>query len=86
MNCEPNVVYGMYSGLALLMDVYRPETPNGYGIVYINGSGWHAPLAYSAEALKETPLGMPYIQAMQRGGIEVFEHISRRGRAMAPGR
>ena len=27
---DRNVVYGMYSGLALLMDVYRPAQPNGY--------------------------------------------------------
>ena len=32
---ERNVVFGMYSGLALLMDVYYPENPNGYGIVFI---------------------------------------------------
>lgn len=72
MPCEANVVYGMYSGLALLMDVYRPDAPNGYGIVYINGSGWHMPMAYSSEALKETPLGMPYIEAMQSAGYTVF--------------
>jgi hypothetical protein len=27
---EKNVVYGMYSGLALLMDVHQPVSPNGY--------------------------------------------------------
>jgi acetyl esterase/lipase len=31
-NVERNVVYGMHSGLALLMDVYRPEHPKGYGV------------------------------------------------------
>lgn len=72
MSREANVVYGMHSGLALLMDVYRPETQNGHGIVYINGSGWHSPLAYSAEALKETPLGLPYIEAMAYSGYTVF--------------
>jgi len=69
---EKNVVYGMYSGLALLMDVYRPERSKGHGIVYINGSGWHAPFAYDAGQLKETPLGMSYIDAMQDGGYTVF--------------
>jgi acetyl esterase/lipase len=72
MDVERNVVYGMVSGLALLMDVYRPEAPNGYGIVYVNGSGWHAPLAYDAVPLKETPLGMPYIHAMRDAGYAVF--------------
>ncbi|MEO8129340.1 MAG: hypothetical protein ABJF23_11245 [Bryobacteraceae bacterium] len=36
---ESNVLYGMYSGLALLMDVYHPANPNGYGVVFISGSG-----------------------------------------------
>src|SRR5262249_19905327 len=50
---DKNVVYGMYSGLALLMDVYHAEKPNGYGVVWINGSGWNAPLAWDAPALKD---------------------------------
>ena len=49
---DKNVVYGMHSGLALLMDVYRPDAPNGFGLVVIPGSGWEAPLDYSAEQLK----------------------------------
>ena len=40
---ESNVIYGMYSGLALLMEVYYPEQSNGYGVVFISGSGWNAP-------------------------------------------
>ena len=40
-----DVVYAMRGGLAMLMDVYAPERPNGHGIVFIAGSGWHAPLA-----------------------------------------
>ena len=50
---ERNIVYGMYSGLALLMDVHYPDRPNGYGIVCIPGSGWNAPLGYDALPLKE---------------------------------
>ena len=49
---ETNVVYGMYSGLALLMDVHRPENPNGYGIIVIPGSGWHASMSLDAGGLK----------------------------------
>ena len=30
---ERNVIYGMYSGLALVMDVYYPEQPNGYAVL-----------------------------------------------------
>ncbi len=50
---DNNVVYGMYSGLALLMDVHHPEKPNGHGVVFVAGSGWHAPLGYGAPGLKE---------------------------------
>lgn len=69
---ERNVVYGMYSGLALLMDVYHPQKSNGHGILYINGSGWHSPLAYAAVPLKETLLGIAYAEALQNGGYTVF--------------
>ncbi len=69
---QSNVVYGMHSGLALLMDVHQPARGNGCAIVYINGSGWHAPLGFDAEPLKETPLGLPWIDAMCAGGYTVF--------------
>ena len=49
VNVERNVIYGMYSGSALLMDVHRPVKSNGYGILFVAGSGWHAPLEYSAK-------------------------------------
>ena len=39
---ERNVVYGMYSGVALLLDVHYPEQPNGYAIICVPGSGWTA--------------------------------------------
>jgi len=51
---EKNVIYGMYSGLALLMDIHYPEQPNGYGVVHISGSGWSAPLSLDARPLKES--------------------------------
>ncbi len=50
---ERNVVYGMYSGLALLMDVHRPEEPNGIGLIHISGSAWSARLSLDARPLKE---------------------------------
>jgi hypothetical protein len=49
---ERNVVYGMYSGLGLLMDVYRPAQANGLAIVAIQGSGWYSPMRYDASQLK----------------------------------
>lgn len=54
---EKNIIYGMYSGLALLMDVHRPEKPNGYGVIFVSGSGWQAPLTYGAVGLKEGQIG-----------------------------
>ena len=52
---DRNVVFGMYSGLALVMDVYYPENPNGYGIIHIAGSGWSRPLSYDAKMLNHQP-------------------------------
>ena len=49
---EQNVVYGMYSGLAVLMDVHHPAEPNGVGVILIWGSGWHGPTTYDARQLK----------------------------------
>ena len=51
---DRNVVFGMYSGLALLMDVYYPENPNGYGIIHISGSGWTRPLSLDAGMLNHS--------------------------------
>src|SRR5262249_37358531 len=31
---DRNVVYGMYSGTALLLDVHYPAKPNGFGIIF----------------------------------------------------
>jgi acetyl esterase/lipase len=71
VNVERNVIYGMYSGFALLMDVHRPVTSNGYGIVFVAGSGWQAPLDYGATPLKDTqvPLWGP---ALVAAGYTVF--------------
>jgi acetyl esterase/lipase len=69
---ERNVVYGMYSGLALLMDVYHPASRNGIGIVYIPGSAWHSPLAYNATQLKDVPIVGPATQPLVDAGYTVF--------------
>ena len=69
---DRNVVYGMYSGLALLMDVHRPERPNGYGIICIAGSGWNAPLGYDARALKDAPIIGDWVQTLNAAGYTVF--------------
>jgi acetyl esterase/lipase len=55
---ERNVVYGMVSGAALLLDVHRPARPNGFGILFISGSGWQASTDYGAAPLKEQQIGL----------------------------
>ena len=70
---DRNVVYGMYSGLALLMDVHHPAAPNGYGVVLIPGSGWHAPLGYDAPALKDGgSAAFAYVAPLLAAGYSVF--------------
>src|SRR5712691_2246071 len=69
---ESNVVYGMYSGAALLLDVHYPAKPNGFGIIFIPGSGWSAPLGYAAPPLKESnQIGM-YVPSLTEAGYTVF--------------
>jgi acetyl esterase/lipase len=68
---DRNVVYGMYSGLALLLDVHRPAQPNGFGVIFISGSGWQAGLDYGAAPLKQQQIpiwGPPLLAA----GYTVF--------------
>lgn len=69
---ESNVVYGMYSGTALLMDVHRPSRANGYGIVHVSGSGWTAPMAYSAGPLKSNGQSLQYAKPLVDAGYVVF--------------
>lgn len=69
---DANVIFGMYSGLALLMDVYYPETPAGYGVVLIPGSGWSASLGYNAQPLKNTGGFKVLIPPLTGAGYTVF--------------
>ena len=64
---ESNVVYGVYGGAALLMDVYHPEKPNGMGIVHVTGGGWATGLGYDAMQRRRLPHvlmeGLPLVKA-----------------------
>lgn len=43
-----DVIYGRKFGTALTLDVYRPEHPNGLGIIFLQSGGWisdHAKIA-----------------------------------------
>jgi acetyl esterase/lipase len=74
---ERNVVYGMYSGLALLLDVHRPAKPNGFGIVFIAGSGFQASPDYGAKPIKETQIDL-WGPPLTAAGYTVFS-LNHRG-------
>jgi acetyl esterase/lipase len=74
---ERNVIYGMFSGAALLLDVYRPAKPNGFGIVFIAGSGFHADPEYGARPLKDTQIDL-WGPPLTAAGYTVFA-INHRG-------
>lgn len=69
---ESNVVYGMYSGLALLMDVHYPASPNGRGVVYVAGSAFSAPLGFDAPPIKHNESALDYAKALTGAGYTVF--------------
>ena len=69
---DTNVVYGMYSGAALLLDVHYPARPNGFGIIFIPGIGWSAPLGYAAAPLKESNQVEMYVPSLTQAGYTVF--------------
>ena len=69
---DTNVVYGMYSGAALLLDVHYPARPNGFGVIFIPGSGWSAPLGYAAAPLKESNQVEIYVPSLTQAGYTVF--------------
>ncbi len=68
-NVERN---GMYSGLALVMDVYYPENPNGYAIIQISGSGWTRPLGLDARILSHQGHVKSDAEPMLAAGYTVF--------------
>jgi acetyl esterase/lipase len=69
---EKNVVYGMHSGLALLMDIHHPEKPTGYGVIFIGGSGWHMPLAANSMPLKDRAANTSFLKKLTEAGYTVF--------------
>ena len=70
---ESNVIYGMYSGLALLMDVHHPDQPNGYGLVLVPGSGWHRALSYAAEPITGGRSALfAFVPTLLEGGNTLF--------------
>ena len=69
---EKDAIYAMRGGLAMLMDVHFPERSKGLGIIFIPGSGWHAPLRYDATPLKESGFAKLYVPPLTSAGFTVF--------------
>lgn len=76
-----NIVYGMISGMALLMDVYQPDHGNHLGILAIPGSGYgYFPMyqkVYNQRPLKDdyvldTAYGAKWMQALVKLGYTLF--------------
>jgi len=57
---EPDLVYGHKDGLALTLDVYRPEVPaNGAAILFMVSGGWFSNWAPPEQT---KPLFQPYLE------------------------
>lgn len=69
---DRNVVFGMYSGLALLMDVYYPGNPNGYGIIHITGSGWSRRFTLDAKMINHNRHVKYQGEALVKAGYTLF--------------
>ena len=69
---EKNAVYGMLSGLALTMDIYRPDEANGYAVLFISGSGWTRELSLDATPLTESGQELVYAVPLAEAGYTVF--------------
>lgn len=69
---ERNIVYGMYSGTALLMDVHYPVNANGVGVIFVPGSGWAADTAYGAAGIKDGEIPRIWVPPLTGAGYTVF--------------
>lgn len=58
-----DVIYGRAFGTALTLDIFRPETANGVGVVYVISGGW-----YSAHEF----IGSKTFQPLLNRGYTVF--------------
>jgi len=69
---QADVVYGSYSGLALLLDVRRPAKPNGFAILHIPGSGFQAPLTMEPYHIKDLRWTAAMEEPFLDAGFTVF--------------
>jgi len=63
---KQDVVYGRKDGMALTMDVFSPEKPNGIGVVLLISGGWFS----SHNAIDVD--WVPSIETLVKRGITVF--------------
>ena len=76
------MVFGMYSGLALLMDVHRPAQMNGYAVIIVPGSGWTSQLGYDAVPLtnlSRSPAIRAFVPKLLDAGYTLFVVNHRNG-------
>ena len=71
-NVDRNVIYGMYSGLALLMDVHYPLFSNGIGLVHVSGSGFNRPLSLSSKPLNHQGHVKLECEKLLKNGYTIF--------------
>jgi poly(3-hydroxybutyrate) depolymerase len=77
---EKNVIYGMYSGLALLMDIHHPAKPNRHGLILIQGSGWNSSQTYDAQPLTMLTSSIRFfVPALLDAGYTLFVVNHRNG-------
>ncbi|MFL5338792.1 MAG: alpha/beta hydrolase [Gemmataceae bacterium] len=55
---QPDVVYGHKDGLALTFDVFRPEKPNGAGVLWVQSGGWYS---VWVEPKQLQPMAAPFL-------------------------
>ena len=66
---EKDIIYGMYSGTALLMDVHYPVNANGVGVIFVPGSGWSADTAYGAAGIRDGEIPRIWVPPLTGAGI-----------------
>ena len=69
---ERKVIYRMYSGAALLLDIHYPSTSNGVGIIFVPGSGWGSEPEYDATGIKDRVQPTIWVPPLTNAGYTVF--------------
>lgn len=75
---ESNVVFGMYAGAGLLLDIYRPAQSKGLGVVMIPGGGWMVSPGPAGTPATQMPQVVQDASALASAGYTVFA-VNHRG-------